>query len=278
MECYTFALTELTYQVPPPTETVGLPVIMLASVKPAELNRVTSDALSVGYSAEVSAAYLRQAAEDRLGHLDRLQQINNESRENISDGVAKRQKIARSSIRFNGSPPASLLEEIYNGLTNLEKPAVSEELEADINLASVNAKHTGERAVKAERLKKAVYEQTLLAKEIELKRRHLGRAVRIGSALTSAVIIGGSTFGLLHESIKQSDARAEKIVSQMPADAQTEFAERYNDESDQSRYILIGALGLSAATFSGLNGYIISRRPAARFAQYRARRIIKKAK
>lgn len=277
MDRYAFALTELSYQVPPHLGNVGLPVTMLASIKPAELNKVTTDALATGYTAEISAAHFRQAVKDRQSYLGQLLQINTDYRENVSDGVFKHQRIASGYIRFDLSPPSSLLDEILDGMNKLEKPAISDEFAADINLASETVEYTEERAAKAEQVKDALYEQTLLAKEIELKQKHLGRAVRIGSALTSAVIIGGCTFGLLHEIMQGSDARAERVVSELPEAAQDEFSKRYDGEGNRSRNILIGAVGLGAAYVSGLNGYVASRRPAARFAQYRAQRIVKKA-
>ena len=278
MDRYKFALTELTYQVPPPIEGVELSVIMLASIEPDELNKVTTDALATGHIAELSATHFDQAVRDRQSHLGQLQLINTEYRQAISDDVHEQQIIAGRDVSSGLTPPASLLNEIFDGLNKLEKPAIDDEFEADIKLASDTVKHTQERAAKAEHLKETLHEQTTLAKEIELKQRNLGRAVRIGSALTSVVIIGGFTFGLLHKATQESDARAEKVVNEWPEAAQAEFAMRYDDEGNQSRIILIGTFGVGAASLGGLYGYVASRRPAARFAQYRARRIVKKAK
>lgn len=258
MDSRTFALTELTYQVPGFSEKVELPTAMLASINPSELEKVTSDALKTGITAELNSFHFDRAVESRQSYLDKLHQTNADTREIISETIFRRQRIAKHYIDYNVTPPAKLLDSIFDGLLQLEKPIVSDALVDSINLAISTVRHAEQRAAEAKGLKTTLYEQTLLAKEIEVKQKHLGKAARIGSALISAVILGGCGFGVFHEA------------------AQARFNE--SNDSRKPQHIGIGVLSLGVAYVGGLNGYIFSRRPAARYAQSRARRIVKHSK
>lgn len=272
----TFALTEYTYQVPVAPDQVDLATVMVASVEPTTLEYLALDAMSSGYLADIHAIRLRHYYESQRKILDDLHKINDATRETYSDSVYKSQRIVHMCHVANLTTPAKLLDHIFDGLAKLEKPVIDDHLIGKIQTANLTAERAKQRLLKAERAKSALEEQTLLAEQIELTQKRLGLAVRIGTAMTAAAIFGGSALGILSHTAQIAEKQDVKAEIKTLLDAENVLSETRDNYA--SIYGGIGVFSIVTAYAAGYVGYNSTHQPAARFAQYRARRIVKKAK